>query len=156
MTATTDTDSDETLLTTDKEQRERVFRERQSGGERMVHRLRDWEEGDILWGWASVKEGSSTGKTYRHATSDEREEHIGEYLEEAHTAAREAYEAVVENDGPMLGGGPGAAVFLFAARIESVDTEPPGPDPGEPPLKFAELGKVVVVDSHYESREESS
>ena len=141
------------VLTADPKTREEAFKEHKENGEQMVHRLRDWEKGDILWGYESVSGSGSTGKTFSRRNRENREERIGDLdgldPQDAHESARQAFESMTDPDKTSLGGGPDTSVFLYAARIESVRTEGPGPDPGEPPLKFARLGKVVVVDSAY-------
>lgn len=145
------------LLTTNDDVREQAFREYKEDGEQMVHRLRNWEAGDILWGWESIRDGSSTGKTYSRRKAKESKaraeaedfEHLSP--DDAHESAKDAFEACCDPDRTSLGGGPGAAVFLYAARIGSVRTEPHSSHDPEPPLKFATLEKVVVVDSHFEN-----
>jgi len=112
-------------------------------GERMVHRLRDWEGGDTLYGAASVdlNQGgrSVSGKTYREG---------GEYGEDAEAKARGKYET------PLLARGANVAV-LYRATVRDPETEPRNPmDPGEPPLKFATLTEVEVLNYRAEDPDE--
>lgn len=143
------------VLIEDEDEREQAFREHKQSGEQMVHRLRDWQEGDILWGYESVSPNGSTGKTFSRRNREKRKDRIGDLSDldpqDAHESARDAFDQMADPDpdAVSLGGGPDSSIFLYAARIESVRTEGPGPDPGEPPLKFAQLGKVAVVDSKY-------
>jgi hypothetical protein len=108
-----------------------ALRERVSG-EQMVHRLRDWTDGDTLYGVTSFNQdtGTSSGKTFREG---------GEYGEDAEQKARNQY----ERPGlPMSG-----VTVLFRATVRNPRTEPRNPaDPGEPPLKFATLTDVDVLD----------
>lgn len=141
------------VLTADPKTREQAFKEHKSNGEQMVHRLRDWQEGDILWGYECVSGSGSTGKTFSRRHSEEREERISKLdsidPQDAHESAREAFESITDPDQQSLGTGPDSSVFLYASRIKSVRTEPHSSHDPEPPLKFAQLGKVVVVDSTY-------
>lgn len=139
------------IRTDDTKQREQAFREHKQAGEHMVHRLRSWEEGDILWGWESVRPGGTTGKTYRRADAQRMQGKDFEYLDpdDSHESARGGYEAVADPHKASMGGGPDSAVFLFVARIGSVRTEPHSMQDPEPPLKFATLDKVRVLDSTY-------
>lgn len=101
-------------------------------GERLVHRLRDWTDGDTAYGVTSVSDssGTSTGKTFREG---------GEYGEDAEAKAREQY----DRPGlPMTG-----VTVLWRATVRNPRTEPRDPsDPGEPPLKFATLTDVEIMD----------
>lgn len=143
------------VLTDDTEAREQAFKEHKENGEQMVHRLRNWEEGDILWGYESVSPRGSTGKTFSRRKSKESKERAEEkdfeHLDpdDAHESAKDAFESCTDPDSMSMGGGPDTSVFLYAARIKSCRTEPHSSHDPEPPLKFARLGKVVVVDSEY-------
>lgn len=106
------------------------LRERVSG-KRIVHRLRDWTDGDTLFGVTAYTEGgASTGKTFREG---------GEYGDDAEVQARDMYERPAL---PMSG-----VSVLYRATVRNPRTEPRDPmDPGEPPLKFARLTEVEVLD----------
>lgn len=137
------------IHTPDKTQRDAAFVESKENSEQMVHRLRSWESGDILWGWDSVSaEGAATGKTFRRGkdTLDGDGELSGQT---APDAARDAYESIKDSDADLRGATPGTSVFLYAARIESVRTEGGSSHDPEPPLKFASLTDVAVVESAY-------
>lgn len=127
------------LLTPDSDERHRAFKQRLETDEQMVHRLRDWSEGDIIWGWTHLKGGSSMGKTYQREESVPTAADLSDYAP-GHEQARTAYESAV-------GTAASGAVFLWVARIQSVRTEPRGPDPGEPPLKHATLTNPHVLES---------
>lgn len=106
------------------------IRERLSG-EGMVARLRDWTDGDTLWGVITLNPdtGFTSGKTFREG---------GEHGRDAGDMAREYY----------AGGGltPVGVTALYRATVRDPRTEPRDPmDPGEPPLKFATLADVTVV-----------
>lgn len=97
-----------------------------STGQQMVHRLRDWDEGDTLYGVTFYNEGydSGSGKTFKDEDS-----------------ARGMFES------GGLGAGPGSDTVLFKATVRNPTTEPHNPaDPGEPPLKWAELEDVEILD----------
>lgn len=93
----------------------------------MVHRLRHWAAGDVIFGYDVVRPGGATGKTFTR-----------EHAESMYNAVEAA---------PVLGDtlGPETDVFGWVARIESTWSEGPGPDPGEPPLVYASLRDVVVL-----------
>lgn len=110
-----------------------AFKQSKKQGRQNLHRLRNWEPGDTVWGYEVRSDGSYTGKTFR------REGPISEGL----AAAESAYEQAVERASP------GTMVFLYVATVQSVGQEPPGPDPGEPPMKFGHLEDVCLLDSHY-------
>lgn len=107
-----------------------VVRERLTG-EQMVHRLRDWSDGDTLYGVTSINldTGASSGKTYRAG---------GEYGADAEQKARDHFA------GGTLASG---VTVLYRATVQNPRTEPANPmDPGEPPLKFAYLEGVEILD----------
>lgn len=142
------------LHTTDKEAREQAFREQNEDTQHMVHRLRDWQDGDILYGVAIIKSnGSAMGKTYRHNPANQSPKKLDavDVERQAHKSARSHYEGVVDTDNSNpMGWNDGDVVFLYAAHIYNVTTEPlASSDPGEPPLKHADMEKVVVLDSEY-------
>ena len=132
------------IFAADREQRVDVFRNRKEAREELVHRLHQWESGDTILCYDKLSESGSTDRTFRPdgplsgvETSDNSDD-----------KAREEYHAAVERAGP------GDAVFLWRAEIVSVSTEPKSPiDPGEPPLKFADLTSVEVPESALVQRE---
>lgn len=108
-----------------------TLRERLSG-EQMVHRLREWDDGDTLFGVTSMNadSGASMGKTFREG---------GERVNSAEQMARDRYE---NPPLPMSG-----VTVLFRATVRDPRTEPrDAMDPGEPPLKFATLTDVEILD----------
>lgn len=108
-----------------------TLRERLSG-EQMIHRLRDWTDGDTLFGVTSMNpdSGASMGKTFREG---------GERGEDAEQMARDRYERPAL---PMSG-----VSVLFRATVRDPWTEPRNPmDPGEPPLKYATLTDVEILE----------
>lgn len=110
------------------------FEESKMNGETMIHRLRDWEAGDVVFGYDVVSDGASHGKTFRRG-----DVHGDEFaIERAINAVRDA---------PLVGDelSEGTVAFAWVGKVEKTRTEPPGPDPGEPPLKMAELEQVSVV-----------
>lgn len=137
MSETTTTDGEEL---TEKQRRERAFREMKLDGEHMVHRLRDWREGQIIWGWERENEGGSMGKTYTRAgVGQSMDDHPLDY--EGHRQAMLAYHQHAKNAST-------GTVFLWVGRVTKVRTAPGDPhDPGEPPNKFAQFTDVRVVDS---------
>lgn len=102
-------------------------------GEQMVHRLRDWTDGDTLYGVTSFSSsGAAMGKTYRDR---------GEYRDTAEQKAREHFK-----NGPAFGSFSGVMV-LYRATVTDVWDEGTDPaDPGEPPLKYATLTDVEILD----------
>lgn len=110
------------------------FARQKERGEALVHRLRDWEAGDRVIGYDVVSENASHGKTFRPD---------GRLLD-----SDEPIAAITEQaTGPLYDPESDSEVFVWSATIERVQTEPRGPDPGEPPLKFAELRDVTVERS---------
>lgn len=108
------------------------LRERVSG-ENMVHRLRDWNDGDTLYAVThfTAKDRGATGKTFREG---------GEHGDGAEKEAREFFNS---------GFPPGhvTAAVLFRATVRDPRTEPLDPaDPGEPPLKFATFTDVEILE----------
>lgn len=103
-------------------------------GNHMVHRLREWDDGDTLYGVESFQHdtGAATGKTYHEG---------GEYGEDtAEAKARNHF----ENPPPLAGG---MVVVLYRATVQNPQTEPRNPmDPGEPPLKYANLISVEILE----------
>jgi hypothetical protein len=99
-------------------------------GEQIVHRLRNWEVGDRVYGVSSFKlsnddSRSSSGKTF---TTEEN--------------ARAHFEKE-----PIFGPTEEFDTILFAATIQTVTRDPPNPaDPGEPPLKYAQFENVEILD----------
>ncbi len=142
------TQTEQTVFTTDEQQRNQAFIDRKQSGESMINRLRDWEVGQIVWGYDSVQETGSTGKTFT------REEYGGygdiEDTDRGHERALQMYEARCEqtSTGPT-------ALFCWVGKIQRVRVEAPDPsDPGEPPLTFAELDAVKVLESTFVPSEE--
>ena len=136
-----------TIYHPDEAARNRLFKEHKEDGWHMVHRLRDWEPNQILWGYEMHRDGGMrSGKTFtregitgRAGLPDDDETPAA--VNSGHEDAREAYEDSIGFADPP------AAFFFYGARIERVRQEPPGADPGEPPLKEAKLRNVFVVDS---------
>lgn len=133
------------LYSEDAETRNEAFAEAKASGEQMVHRLRDWEEGQTIWGYEVRTEGGgSMGKTH---TRDDFS--IGKPDEV--TDEMEFKSHIVDSMYAMLGEGGGddrRVGFAWVAEIDRVRTEGRDPmDPGEPPLKFAVLRNVSVVES---------
>lgn len=118
----------------------RNFENKKADGEQMIHRLRDWAVGDVVFGYDVVTDSSaSTGKTFR------REEPSAGGTKSGVQRALDALDAQPVSGDSL---GEDTHVFAWVARIESVRTEPRDPmDPGEPPLKFAELKDVAVIAS---------
>jgi hypothetical protein len=116
------------------EERIKQFEESKMNRQVMIHRLRDWEAGDVVFGYDVVGETSSTGKTFRRN---------GEYGEEL--AIEKAINAM--RNAPAIGElSEDSQVFAWVGKIERVRTEPRDPhDPGEPPLKHAQLEQVSVL-----------
>lgn len=109
-----------------------------TAGEQMIHRLREWEDGDTCYGVATVNADGriSGGKTFR-ATSDSMDA-LGDG--DAEAAARANYEK-------MTTFGAGETV-LYRATVRNPRQEPRDPaDPGEPPLKFGELHGVAIIET---------
>jgi len=133
------TDTDETIFTADESRRNELFVEMKQRGEHMIHRLRDWQVGQIVWGYDLHREnGSSTGKTFTRGGASS-EDILRD--ERGHEQAKEMYETRTE----QIQSG---AAFYWVGRITRVRVEGRNPaDPGEPPLKFAELEQVKVLDS---------
>lgn len=101
-------------------------------GRQGIHRLRDWTDGDTLYGVRTFSEdgGTSSGKTFREG---------GEHGADAEQMARDYY----ERPGlPMSG-----VTVLFRANVQNPRSEPRDPqDPGEPPLMYGTLTHVEILD----------
>lgn len=108
------------------------FARQKERGEAIVHRLRDWEAGDKIIGYDVVSGNASHGKTFKPD---------GRLLD-----SDDPLSAVVEQaTGPLYDPESDSEVFVWSATIERVRTEPRDPaDPGEPPLKHAQLSDVTV------------
>jgi hypothetical protein len=102
---------------------------RLQNGQQMIHRLRDWSDGDILFGVRSYNAAggytASSGKTFQ----DE-------------GRARSMF-----NGSPVLGNKEDFDVILFKAVIRGPKRDPADPyDPGEPPSQYATLESVEILD----------
>lgn len=94
----------------------------------MIHRLREWNDGDTLYGAVFLGDRSPSGKTFRAAE------------EPAEDRARDYYNRDIFN-------GPGTTAVLYRATVRNPRTDPQNPaDPGEPPLKQARLEDVEILD----------
>lgn len=101
-------------------------------GESTVHRLRDWTDGDTLFGFQLMDPGNraTIGKTFREG---------GEYGESAENKAREHYDNTTLRRGVEV---------LYRATVQDPREDPPlAMDPGEPPLKYATLTDVEILDA---------
>lgn len=116
--------------------RNAAFKQYLLAGEVSVHRLRDWEQGDTLWGYRTVTDGGAGGKTYREG-SDRMIETGAEGL------ARSAYEDAVDLAAD------GTAVFLYSATIDRVYTATMLVGQDEPAEKHAMLSGVEIHKSYY-------
>lgn len=111
-----------------------VFKDKKMDGEIMVHRLRDWETGETIWGYDIVGSGVSSGKTFKRGDDG---------LVGGEMKFSEAIETRMEQHLEMAE--PPCVGFVWCATIERTRTEGRDPaDPGEPPLKYAEVSDVVV------------
>lgn len=118
------------------ESREAAFEREWEGQRKQIHRLREWESGDTLWGYVVCKtDGSSFGKTFTH-------EAPGGTM--GADAARRAFESAAA--GNTLTSNEGSVAFYYMATVHNPQTEPRGMD-DEPPLKMATMKDVVVKDS---------
>jgi hypothetical protein len=110
----------------------------------MVHRLRNWEEGQTVWGYEVISNGgASMGKTHTRRDFTDHSENYQDDSDEFVPQIIDSMQAMLDNTGDDSV----SAGFAWVAEIESVQTEPPGPDPGEPPLKKARFRKLVVMES---------
>lgn len=118
---------------------EAFIREKESGRSQ-VHRLRSWAVGDTVYGYEIVRPNRGRmGKTFRHESP---------HRTPAEERARKAFDGVLS--GPLSTDG--ADVFLYKATIARLHANAPDPyDPGEPPLKFANLTDVQVIDHHLDT-----
>lgn len=116
--------------------RNEQFEREKAQGEQMIHRLRDWEAGDVIFGYEVHSGSGSTGKTFKRG---------GEHGDTP--AFRKAIQGF--DNAPVLGDelSEGSTAYVWSATIQKTRTAPRGPDPGEPPLKFAELEDVTVLAS---------
>ena len=108
---------------------ESKLRERVAG-EQMIHRLREWTDGDTAFGVTTfnLETGTSSGKTYRVGT---------ERGQTAREKARQNYDRAIFK----------GVTVLFRATVRNPRTEPRNPmDPGEPPLKFGTLEDVEILE----------
>lgn len=119
------------------ERRAGAFERYKQDGEQMIHRLRDWEAGDTVFGYDILGESGGTGKTFKRGGE------MGDI-----PAFRKAIQGF--DNVPAIGDelGDGKVAFLWSAEIETTRTDPRDlNDPGEPPLKYAELSNVTVLAS---------
>lgn len=118
-------------------ERIRQFEEDKSSGEQMIHRLRDWEAGDVIFGYDVIQaNGSMSGKTFKRGNS------LG-----GNSCVENAL-AGLENQ-PLIGDtlSDGTVAFAWVGRIVRTRQERGDPMDGEPGLKFAELEDVTVLAS---------
>lgn len=97
--------------------------------QQMIHRLRDWSDGDLLYGVRSYNAAggytASSGKTFQ----DE-------------GRARSQF-----NSSPVFGNEDDFDVILFKAVIRDPKRDSADPyDPGEPPSTYATLENVEILD----------
>lgn len=141
------TESKPNVLTPDTTERERLYREHIESGWLMVNRLRDFDEGQTIWGYVAINdESASMGKT--HSRGD----FTRSFVEDGHTPAGvwEAVKSKMERTLEKVGGDEKVG-FAWVGKVERVRTEPRGPDPGEPPLKHAKIRDATIIESRYES-----
>jgi hypothetical protein len=130
------------LYSDNTEMREAAFAEAKTGGRQMVHRLRDWEEGQTIWGWEThVESGGSMGKTHTRRDFERRVDDSEPVRPQVKAALVDTATGQLESTRTDVR----TAGFVWVAEIADVHTEPPGPDPGEPPLKDASLTNLSVV-----------
>lgn len=109
------------------------FEQHKSEGRQMVHRLREWEAGDVLFGVETVTDGASSGKTFQRGS----ETNVQAFEKASKMFADEPKLGELDED---------SVVYLYVADIRTVSTDPRDPaDPGEPPLKHASLENVRVL-----------
>jgi len=116
------------------------FEQAKMSREVLVHRLRDWEVGDVVCGYDVVSDGASHGKTFKRGGE------FGDTL-----AIEQAIDGV--RNAPLLGEtlDEDTTAFAWVGIIESTRTEGRNPaDPGEPPMKTAKLKQVSVVAARNE------
>jgi hypothetical protein len=131
----------EYIWTADGEQRNEQFVAELADGRQLVHRLREWESGDTLWGYMVVGETAALGKTFR-AGSEPPVPNADADTDAESVASRKA------NDGFEQHVGGDRLVFLYSAHIAAVETEPRGlADPREPPLTLADLTDIRVHET---------
>ena len=111
-----------------------ILKQRKETGMNMVHRLRDWERGDTIWGFDIQSEnGSTTGKTFDR--SRRLPDDSDPFVETVEQRMAQTLEMVKK---PAVG-------FVWVGTIEKVTTEGHDhSDPGEPPLKHASISDVCV------------
>ena len=107
------------------------FEKDKEDGKQAINRLRDWSEGDVVVGYEDVHVSGKTGKTYKRDAGGD-----------------SGIEAAMEiaKDIDRLTCTDGYDIFVYTARVESVETERASDE--EPPLKFAQLSDVTVL-KHY-------
>lgn len=118
-------------MATEATRRETEFARQKERGEALIHRLRDWAVGDTIIGYDVVSEGTSRGKTFKPD---------GKLLNSDDPVT----DVIERATGPLFDVDSDSEAFVWTATIERVQTEPHGPDGGEPPLKTAALSDVTV------------
>lgn len=97
-------------------------------GHHLIHRLRNWEDGDDLYGAMFIGDKVTSGKTFRPAE------------EPAEERAREHYNTDLFN-------GPDTTAILYKATVRNPHAEAHDPnDPGEPALVHGDLENVEILD----------
>lgn len=115
----------------------RQFERDKASGKQMIHRLRDWEPGDVIFGYDVIQaNGSMSGKTFKRGSE------LG-----GNSAIRNALNGL--EDQPLFGEtlSDGTVAFAWVGRIVRTRQERGDPMDGEPGLKFAELEDVTVLAS---------
>lgn len=126
----------ERALSHEPTKRNAAFKQHLLADEVTVHRLREWQQGDTLWGYRTVTDSGASGKSYREG-SDRMIDTGAEEL------ARGSYEDAVDlapDD---------TAVFLYSATVDRVYTATAVGGEGEPPEKHAMLSDIEIHKSYY-------
>lgn len=121
--------------------RAKRFKQFKEQGKHMIHRLRDWEPEDVVWGYETHGETASMGKTF---SKDGPGPADADLSDSGFDAAQDGYEFHLEENLDTKG-----VAFLWVGRIESVHTESRVGDEGEPPLKEASFRSVRVLRTDY-------
>jgi hypothetical protein len=141
------------MILDDEQQRNQRFKDHKLNDEIMVSRLRNWEQGQTIYGCDLIAENGSSGKTFTRDDKPTVLDDSGSPIDadKGHEKAAAMFDQLRADppDGQN-------AVFYWVGRLASTRTEGRNPtDPGEPPLKYGTLDTLRIIESEYISASET-